>query len=199
MLFRSQGLRANQNDPWFHLNSCLAGTRFIPGNGGDRRSISAPRLQGAFSPPPQGLAPTVLSLVRGSRDTLPCHSLSNRMHSITFLKSCQVRGRFGSFFLPKPRRFCTNSQKLWRTGPMFAPFQRKTATNQKTGPKDFHLGPVFVDGFTFSPGRRPRSHGGWAPCRWSRWSHPARPAARCGSHGAHRRSWAPGSRCGDSG
>ena len=40
-------------------------THTLPGNGGDRRRISAPRLQGAFSPPPQGLAPAVLSLVRG--------------------------------------------------------------------------------------------------------------------------------------
>ena len=31
-----------------------------------------------------------------------------------------------------------------------------------------------------------------ARCRWRRWSRPAYPGARCGSHGAHRRSSARG-------
>ena len=34
--------------PWFHLNSPLEAGHFIPGNGGVRRSISAPQLQGAI-------------------------------------------------------------------------------------------------------------------------------------------------------
>ena len=37
-------LRANQYDPWFHLNSRLADAHFIPGNGGRRRRISTAQL-----------------------------------------------------------------------------------------------------------------------------------------------------------
>ena len=56
-------LRANfTKSPWFHLNFPMGDT--LPGNGGDRRGISAPRLQGAFSPFPPGLSPAVLSLFR---------------------------------------------------------------------------------------------------------------------------------------
>lgn len=43
--------RTNQC-PWFHLNSPLDAGHFVPGNGGDRRSISAPLLKGAFPPRP---------------------------------------------------------------------------------------------------------------------------------------------------
>ena len=38
--------------PRFHLNSHPADGHFIPGNGGGRRGISSPLLQGAFSPVP---------------------------------------------------------------------------------------------------------------------------------------------------
>ena len=40
--------------------------------------------------------------------------------------------------------------------------------------------------------RQPRC-GGWAPHRWRRWRHWGSPEAQCESHGARRRSWAPGS------
>lgn len=40
--------QGEQNCPWFHLNSCLADTHFVPGNGGGRRAISCPRSRGAF-------------------------------------------------------------------------------------------------------------------------------------------------------
>ena len=46
------------------------------------------------------------------------------------------------------------------------------------------------------PWSRPPRCGGWARCRWSRWSRRGSPGGRCGSHGAHRRSWAPMSRSG---
>ena len=41
------------------------------------------------------------------------------------------------------------------------------------------------------PGCTPPRCGGWARYRWSRSSRPGTPGARCGSHAAHRRSWAP--------
>ena len=73
--------------PWFHLNSRLAGAHFIPGNGGGRRAISCPQLQGAFPRAPGGLAPDVLSLHPQAAATVPCQRCME--HFITENRRCQ--------------------------------------------------------------------------------------------------------------
>ena len=73
--------------PWFHLNSPLEAGHFVPGNGGVRRSISAPRLQGAIRCFPEELTPTAPSLKPDPAE-LPCHSLSPG-HCITVFEHCQ--------------------------------------------------------------------------------------------------------------
>ena len=73
--------------PWFHLNSPLEAGHFIPGNGGVRRSISAPQLQGAIPRSPEELAPTAPSL-RPENQGLPCHSFLPG-HCSTVLHRCQ--------------------------------------------------------------------------------------------------------------
>ena len=93
--------------------------------------------------------------------------------------------------------------QMWKKGDVPPPYHKMTTPNSVDPPlrslpslkKDRPDGRSFRS-ITSSPGRRPRSPGGWVPCRWSRWSHRARPAAPCGSHAARRRSWAPASRCG---
>lgn len=70
----------------------------LPGNGGDRRGISAPRLQGAFSPLPPGLSPAVLSLIREWKgySSLSQPFMDIVKNSITFFLPCQESGRANS-------------------------------------------------------------------------------------------------------
>ena len=83
----------------------------LPGNGGDRRRISAPRLQGAFSPGP-GRACTIRPLsLPGSRGySSLSQPFAYRLHSITFSPACQEHGRF--FWKTWP---------LWPVFPGFSP------------------------------------------------------------------------------
>ena len=45
--------QGEQSCPWFHLNSCLADTHFVPGNGGEPAGHFLPALQRAFPPRPR--------------------------------------------------------------------------------------------------------------------------------------------------
>ena len=155
---RALRLRANINRPRSHLIFSQTGDT-LPGNGGDRRRISAPRLQGAFSPGP-GRACTIRPLsLPGSRGySSLSQPFAYRLHSITFSPACQEHGRFFG--------------KLGPFGPFFPVFRRKSGcfstkfsklckTRAAVGTAALH--------FTAFPGRKPRSRGDWAQCRWNRW------------------------------
>lgn len=84
--------QGEQNCPWFHLNSCLADTHFVPGNGGGRRAISCPRSRVPSRPALGGFAPAILSLAPRRGVLFSVSALSD----IVIYKTQVVKGCFSA-------------------------------------------------------------------------------------------------------
>ena len=98
-LSRFESAQGEQNCPWFHLNSCLADTHFVPGNGGDRRAISCPRSRGPSRRAFGGFSPSILSLKSRLWGTVPCRRFGK--HFMIVLPLCQ--GNFHSFLVSRQK------------------------------------------------------------------------------------------------
>ena len=135
--------QGEQNCPWFHLNSCLADTHFVPGNGGGRRAISCPRSRVPSRPALGGFAPAILSLAPRRGVLFSVSALSD----IVIYKTQVVKGCFSA----RSRKLSTFSVKNVDQSSRFSALRhRQLVTAVVVWVAGMSLYPVEVDGVIFT-------------------------------------------------